>query len=205
MTIVQGRVIDNELLTTFDVDGVLADFIKGACAVHGHPDHVVRSWDWYKSDWGITDEEFWAPIYECEDFYGDHVPKYSWADELVSVAAEYGPIVYATVNPLHDKLSASKTRWIRNNLGDQRPVFTVYEGPRGPNRRGKELLAAPNSVLIDDADANIEKWVKRGGRGILFPQLWNKEADLKEAEGVGYDPIWYVNNLLAGNAQAILL
>jgi len=55
--------------------------------------------------------------------------------------------------------------------------------------REKHLLARKGAVLIDDSDANVDAFNRGGGRGILFPQVWNSKYRL-----AGQDPVEYVLN-----------
>lgn len=151
-----------------DLDGVIADFTGGACAIHGQPDYPVTQWNWYR-EWGLSGNAFWRPIKEHPDFYGFYVRKYEWADELREQLAILDRVVIATANPLHPGLAASKTQWILDNMGDH---FTVQMGNE------KELFAGPGRILIDDCDANVEKWRANGGEAVLFPQPWNENADV---------------------------
>jgi hypothetical protein len=41
----------------------------------------------------------------------------------------------------------------------------------------KEMCAQPNTLLIDDCDANCEKFRKRGGFSLLWPRPWNEEHE----------------------------
>lgn len=57
----------------------------------------------------------------------------------------------------------------------------------------KHLLAWPGRVLIDDAEANVEKFRSAGGEAILFPQVWNGNFEVE-------DRLAYVKNQLQSMA-----
>lgn len=160
------------MLIFSDVDGVAADFIKGALCVHGHLKYRVTQFDWFTKDWGLTPEEFWKPIKrKGKRFYRDFVPAFWWLSEYLDLLKQYShDIVLATDNPNDADLMAGKIEWIEQHMPGYDIVLTV----RGPRNNGKELLAAPGRVLIDDADHNVAKWRATGGDAILFPQLWNE-------------------------------
>jgi len=156
-----------------DLDGVLADFTGAACAVHGRPKHLVRGWNWYRDDWGMSDECFWHPIETLGSaFYANYVRPFPWAYELLNDVRRYGHVIILTASPLHPGLAASKVEWIKKHLGAV-PVMTTCGNRDVRPAYLKGLLAGPESVLIDDSDDNTEVFRRNGGRAILFPQPWN--------------------------------
>lgn len=157
-----------------DLDGVCANFVDAACHLHWRPGYHVTNWNWFK-EWGITGEEFWGPIKAHDDFYS-LVKPYLWLQDITGLCNRFGDVVIATDNPLHVRLSASKTAWILRNIGSHLPV---QMGPL------KKLFAAPGRVLIDDSDDNVSDWQKAGGSAILFPQPWN--AGRKRLEHTMHD------------------
>ena len=42
----------------------------------------------------------------------------------------------------------------------------------------KELMAGPNTILIDDYPNNVNKFNAAGGLGILVPSNWNTVEEL---------------------------
>ena len=42
-----------------------------------------------------------------------------------------------------------------------------------------DRLAHRDAYLIDDFDANVNKFSERGGNAILFPQVWNSNHVVK--------------------------
>lgn len=157
-----------------DMDGCLADFQGGACRIHNAPDYGVKIWDWYKSDWGMDEEEFWGPIL-TRNFYQNHVDKLPWANELIGLAHSFGEVVISTANPFHPELIASKVQWIEDNL----PFVDVMLGDR------KSLMAKPGNILIDDSDKNVSSFWHSGGFAVHFPQPWNS-ADFATPYRLGY-------------------
>ena len=148
-----------------DLDGVVADFVGGACAVHGRPDYHVTRWSWY-DEWGQSDAEFWRPIaLHGASFYQRFVKPYPWAQDLLRLIKDTDlPFIIATANPLHAGLVASKVDWIRDHVGHD---VSVMMGDR------KDLLSSPGRILIDDNDKNVSDFRGRGGEAIIFPQPWN--------------------------------
>lgn len=147
-----------------DVDGVLADFVRGACVVHGDPNHTPTDWDWFHTDWGISATEFWRPIKEAgENFYRNYVPPLPWKEDLLGLLREHGDVVLATANPLHPGLAASKIAWLNKHV----PGTPVMMGCQ------KELMAKPGRILVDDNEDNLVAWLKNGGHPIRMNQPWN--------------------------------
>lgn len=191
------------MLIISDIDGVVANFTGAACAIHGYPKYNPTSWDWYKDAWGMSDEQFWGPIHDQgRAFYQRFVKPYPWTADYLRIIRSYGEVAFATANPLHAGLQASKTDWIYGHLGNREAVFLCYtpssQQTSGAGTHGKELLAAPDHVLIDDADANGKKFTARGGKSITFPQHWNARANFIP------DRIAYVEHALKYHKHSIL-
>ena len=181
------------MLIVLDLDGVLADFTGGACAVHGRPHHIVTTWDWYK-DWGHSDRDFWHPIEKMGfAFYPVYVKPYPWLDELLTLVKQFDWVL-ATANPLHPDLAASKVEWINKYIGKDAPVMMGNH---------KELLAKEGRLLIDDSDVNTNAFRGRGGMAVTFPQPWNKAKDnLKDRVGHIKRALEYYDDLLKRNKSA---
>lgn len=155
-----------------DMDGVLADFLGGVSKRHNRPLPYVDLkwlgiWDTEKG-WGITPEEFWAPVDDFEFWEG--LEKTPEADKIVKLAEEkFGPqnVAILTAPSKSPFCFTGKRAWLEKNY----PQFLgkIIFGS------AKEFLAHPNSYLIDDRDKNIEGFRLAGGHGILVPRDWNSE------------------------------
>jgi hypothetical protein len=155
------------MLVVCDLDGVLANFTKGACELHGYPDHLVTEWDWYKRDWGMTDAQFWLPIKHAGyNFYAGYVDPYPWIDEILDLVRRFNWVL-ATATPDHPELVASKVDWINKYIGKSTPTMIG---------NFKDLLAKERRLLIDDSDDNVKAFRARSGLALTFPQLWNGAA-----------------------------
>ncbi len=72
----------------------------------------------------------------------------------------------------HEAPNAKADR-VLEDFGSRRVILTHY----------KELLAAPNRILIDDKPKNINKFNDAGGIGYLFPcyySIFDKEINIKD-------------------------
>lgn len=166
------------MLAFLDMDGVIADFVSGACKVHGRPNpyddpknHGVWEID---SLWGMTAREFWAPCNNNPDFW-DNLEKTEDSDRIVcSVMRKFGEdnVAILTAPSLDPQCVPGKRRWIKKYF----PEFTdriIYTG-------AKKFLAGPDRVLIDDRSSNVENFRKAGGKAVLVPRLWNDAHNLHQ-------------------------
>jgi len=174
-------------LIVLDMDGVLADFVSGTCALFGMPSGWQPShWDFY-DDFGVDARTFWAKVSMRPDFWLDLEPT-PWKDELVSLAQQHGrEWVIATSPAIDPSCWQQKVAWVYEHVDACCRNLVVT--PQ------KHLLSAPGRVLIDDSDHNVEKWRAAGGTAILFPTPWN------ENRGLADDPITYTKGKLEDVAE----
>lgn len=160
----------------FDLDGVLADFVRGAMRAHKKvaPMSTIR-WDFDKqlqiepyTFWNMFGETFWKNLDLLHDGYRlfhltrDHVGKES-VGILSSPCRTYG-------------CDAGKRQWVDMFLPSdiRRRTFLGND---------KHLFAGRGKVLIDDHEDNVEKWIKAGGWAVLIPRPWNKRRGESDHEG----------------------
>lgn len=155
-----------------DMDGILADFVKAACQLHNRPEPCIKPEHYGEFDlekgWGITPEQFWAPIADQSLDFWVGLEKTPEADQLVNLAIYYVGVDNIAILTAPSKDSGSvpgKRLWIEKNYPQfkKQMIFTSAKG----------FLAGPDRILIDDRDRNIEEFAKAGGSGILLPRLWN--------------------------------
>lgn len=152
-----------------DLDEVLCDFVGAACRVHGLPAGFdPRSNGEYslEQQWGITSEQFWGPINaKGVEFWEGLEPK-PWNDSLLKLVQDFTDDWAIVSNPMNSPYAAQgKLMWLQKHLGTQADRYCLT-----PH---KYLLANPNSILIDDCEANIQAFNTAGGRAILFPSQGN--------------------------------
>lgn len=151
----------------FDLDGVLADFVRGACEFHGstlHHDMSQVRWDFHDK-LGVTPEQFWQPL--GYNFWVNLAPLpdgfalLRQAESLVG-AGRIGLLTSAAgVQGCVD----GKRAWVKKYLPDYLP--RMFTGS------AKELFASESKVLVDDHDPNCDKFRAHGGRAVLVPRPWN--------------------------------
>jgi len=110
--------------------------------------------------WNRLDQNFWAtvPLSDEAALILEICSKCVGKDNiylLSSISSVQGPDAIA-----------GKMEWVSKHL----PLWIQEKFLFGPP---KHVCANESSLLIDDADANIELFKKNGGSAILFPRPWN--------------------------------
>jgi len=171
-----------------DMDGPLADFVGGAVRVHRRTD-VLDHWPAGVYDLqqvlGLpTVSALWGPIdHHGREFWAG-LQKTPWCDEIVELASAAAESVRIVTTPSHDPASlAGKLDWLNRHFG--RPFLDYVMTP------AKYLLAAPDRLLIDDCNENVDQFLAAGGKAILFPRPLNR------LHRQAHDPMFYVRRELA--------
>lgn len=173
--------ITNYLL---DLDGVVVDFIGGACRMYGFDPEDIP---WIVGDHTFTPEMIGVELTKKE-FYEGFTFGF-WAD------LDFTPEAKTILNLMHNRNTTILTRptafgaggkqaWIKKNLPR---YFYKKKYLIGPD---KAACAHPGALLIDDSDDMIKQFRAAGGHGILFPRIWNSNHHIK-------DPVLYLRACLA--------
>lgn len=153
-----------------DMDGVLVDFVSGACKAHNRTNpfdpliEEAKGQFYIDKIWGMSDKEFWAPM-ESEHFWAN----LDWMEdgrrilELCECFADN--VVLATSPTIHATSSSGKHIWINEHLPAYKRKFLIGAP--------KEIAASSDLILVDDSDKNIGKFAAAGGYGVLVPRPWN--------------------------------
>ena len=156
-----------------DLDGVLIDFVQRALEQHGVK---MKDLDWPAGLYcltkvlGISDEEFWRML-DSHDYWSS-LPWTEEGREIVALAekAVGKKNVYLCTSPTLSPFSGSgKMAWIYRELKGYQRKFLIGAP--------KYLCADKETILIDDAEHNINKFVEHGGHAFLFPRHWNKRHE----------------------------
>lgn len=147
----------NKKTLYLDMDGVVADWNKGAREIVGYatsdPKQVYPDHDWEK-------------IKQHEHFYLE-LDRLPLADELVDLARKFrddlgwGLRFLTAIPHLNDMPMAfsDKVRWAEKYYPDIPVTF-------GPYSRDKHHHAKAGDILIDDRKDNCQDWEKAGGKAI---------------------------------------
>lgn len=150
------------------LDGLLADFHRSAFAAHGRPfieeEYPVGEWAIDTKVLGISPNEFWTAIDDRPNFWRDLAPL-PWINQVIALARMLAPTIKILTSPSRSHYCYSgKRKWCDAWIPREIELILCSS---------KELLAEPGRILIDDSDANCEKFWSHGGRSLLFPRRWN--------------------------------
>ena len=154
-----------------DLDGVLADFVKGVQGlIDGYDDEVYSSSAKYRKEmWAAVNKyrkeggQLWAELDTMPDAY-----------ELWDYVKHYNPeILTATGNPEYGS-GEQKLEWFPTNFDTNTKINLVRKSA------DKAQFAAANHILIDDMTKSINPWKAAGGIGILHTSAKDTIKQLKE-------------------------
>ncbi len=169
-----------------DLDGVIVDFSTPAIQKHGvtiHDDSeyptdcqwdILQACNKLRTQQGhtlLTAAEFWDAL-DYDFWYG--LPLYPLARAFVNYLEHWGNTYFATTPTLSSECVAGKYDWVKKHFPEYRSKLIICTH--------KEVLAGPNTILIDDRDKNCEAFDKAGGIAILVPRPWNNfECDAENS------------------------
>lgn len=136
-----------------DLDGVLADFDKGAGIILG-TDNT------YKWEFIHGGNRFWEVLNSFPNFFGS-LPLMPDALELWQAVGKRKPTIL-TALPRQDAASvdAQKRAWVAKHLGADIEVITC-------ETKDKPKFCQKGDILVDDRSVNQEAWNAAGGTYIL--------------------------------------
>lgn len=152
-----------------DLDGVLANFVKGATDAHGlgiPHDRVVWGFDRQS---GIDPAAFWARF--DRSFWAGLEPYADGLALLLAVERRVGfDRVFLLSSPCKTEgCMEGKLDWVKQHLpGYERKFFLGS---------AKHAFAGPNKFLLDDYDKNVSEWATHGGVALRVPRPWNVGSD----------------------------
>lgn len=160
----------------FDMDGVLADFVRGALKLHKREDVPISSVPWGLEDrlgipiadfWKGMDYDFWANLPLLED--GTNL--------LYRVERMIQPdrIGFLTSPCQTAGCRDGKADWVNQ-------WFKPYKSRLFMGSQ-KDLFADGSKILIDDRDENCHAWARAGGQPVLVPRPWNGLSYKCDANG----------------------
>ncbi len=157
-----------------DQDGVIADFVGGACRVHSKLNPFILAKNLGEFElikiWGMTEQQFWAPIDALGVAFWEGLEPTQEAAKLVDfVTATFGQDNVAVLTaPSEDPgCIPGKRAWMKKYFPklERKMIFA--------NASNKRFLAGPENWLVDDRDRNVDQFLADGGNGVLVPRPWN--------------------------------
>lgn len=178
------------LTVLIDMDEVLADFVGGACRIHGTTKAELfkvqepGSWDISRPLGTIirremSDVDFWNPINTAGEDFWSGLERLSGAIHVLDLVKSITPDWYIVSAPSHCHTShVGKIKWLKKQFGEEfnRFVLTPH----------KHLFAKPGVVLIDDREENVRKFIRAGGEALVYPTIGNS------LHGYRDDPVGYL-------------
>ena len=156
-----------------DLDGVLVDFVSGACRAHGRPDPFAEPLNPEVADqfgmdeiWGMDINEFWEPMKEASFWEGlEFMPDAKEILKFCERAVGMDNVCLLTSPSRGSGPVVGKVNWIEKHMPEYKRRFLIGSA--------KEFCASRRSILIDDSDKNTEAFTEAGGNMILVPRAWN--------------------------------
>ncbi len=150
-----------------DLDGVLADFHKVACAIHMEEMPTGKGpWDFWE-EWDISSEDFWQPLDRAGFWL--NLPWTKDGKQILETAVRCvgTSSVYILTHACSPLACFGKMGWVQRELPEfvSRLVMTP----------AKYVCAGYSyNLLVDDSDHNIEQWRYAGGAAAPVPRPWNR-------------------------------
>ncbi len=155
-----------------DLDGVLANFVKGACVLFGlNYEEVMSIWTPGEYDMtkilNITEEQFFEVIDAGGEKYWRDLPPYPYALDFYHYCKDIAPTYILTRPTAHGSSLSGKLQWMHKYFGSGFSNYVMTSK--------KELCAAPKTILIDDHVVNCTKFIDAGGSAFVWPAHNNFE------------------------------
>ena len=149
-----------------DMDGVLANFFTAFAKRFG------------KDHWKmIQDKEKAIAELKGTDFFNT-LEKYESSDTLVNYAMDYGDwgICSSPLRGDRDNSAYWKRRWLEKNFMMPDIDKLIFTGMK--EKFATDPIDGKPNVLVDDKPSNIDRWIKKGGIGVLYQANENTVTEL---------------------------
>lgn len=161
--------MDQRIKTCFvDLDGLLANFVKGVCEVHERIDPYLSGPNIFEMPkiWGMSNTEFWNKI--TYDTWRNFELMPDAREIFETLAYKFGTEnICILTAPAHTfGCFDAKRDWVKEHFGLSDKQILAGGG--------KHYCAHPNTLLVDDYDKNCDAWTEAGGKCFLFPRMWNR-------------------------------
>ncbi|MGE3770839.1 MAG: hypothetical protein AB7G06_07810 [Bdellovibrionales bacterium] len=157
--------IDRILL---DMDGVVVHHFVDLGRAAGI-DVSRETWplgkDGIKAITGMSKEEFVPKILAGGADLWANMQPFPWFRSFYAALEAIAPVYYLSAPEYGPGCVAGKVRWLEamHGAGFDRFMLTYH----------KDLCAAPEHLLVDDTQKNVDSFIANGGQAVLFHQPWN--------------------------------
>lgn len=163
-----------------DMDGVLSNFVRGACVAVGCQ-HLWPKAEQFQSydTWevlGVDRQIFWDRIEHQGSEFWETLDPLPWMPDLLDLLRRFGKLRVASDATAHGQLpfpdcAFGKSLWLKRHVPflAKNPLL-LHE---------KHWLSRPGVILVDDSDEQVRNFqsVSDAGKAVLFPQPWNSARD----------------------------
>lgn len=170
----------NENITVLlDVDGVLCNFVEKLCDFYGIDcEDAMQNWEPLEEYELHKTEHFKAKNITEEKIKNDLLSMpFGWwrsmntyphfSDILILVDDYFKNWLFATSPIMTGECLSGRLGWLNWIYGGDLDETKVMIG------HSKFLMANKNTLLIDDSEKNVKKFISMGGQAILYPRPWN--------------------------------
>jgi len=166
-----------------DIDGCVSAWLKAACDACGLDinDPKIRKplkdGKLLHDVANISEEDMWDKINANGIKFWSELELLPWAKELYNRTSKLADVCFLTSPGRLTKsaayAAAGKILWVDKHFATTK-ILIGYN---------KEFCASKNTILVDDSDSKINKFLEHGGNVFRWPndlKLLDKEVDLEE-------------------------
>jgi 5'(3')-deoxyribonucleotidase len=170
----------NSKIINLDMDGTILDFSSGVLSLFGLSPNdnliqKIRFWDALSKvlteelKREVSNEELWQKIDDAGSDFWANLDWLPWGKELLDICQYHGQVVLMSTPSKHPSSAHGKIEWINRHLKEDAKRHYALTPC-------KHYMAHSKSILIDDSDDNVSKFIKHGGGAYLIPQPWNSNS-----------------------------
>ena len=152
-----------------DMDGVLADFVKGVEGPKYLNGPLINAEDYDSRKVELSNKGLFRDLPKLDGM--EQLVEYIQLESLRK--GIYWEILTCTGMQNRQKVAKDKIAWVRKFVNEDVVVTCTFKGIQ------KAAFAKEGYILIDDTEKNIVAWNQAGGTGILFKDTASCINELK--------------------------
>ena len=162
-----------------DIDGVMSNWNEHALSlIKKEMNNSLRQWitrgRLINEHPEIDEKHLFKEINNIGTKWWATIPLFPWSEELYKLIRSHGNLYFLS-SPCRDSSSFSgKAEWVKNNFPKSKDNIIIT--------KHKYLCASYDSVLIDDMQSNIDKFIRYGGYAYRFPCYLAINTNKKQKE-----------------------